>query len=66
MGKLTWVEINTWGKVTLCRVARGKFDQGIITQGKDNVSQGEYNLSRYKYPEKNTLDRVAGINQTRV
>ena len=55
---LPWVDIITWGKVTLCRVARGKFYHGIITPGKDKVTQGEYNLGIYKYPGKVALDRV--------
>ena len=62
---LTGVDISTWGNVTLCRVVRGKFDQFIITQGKDKVTQGEYSLGRYKYPGKVTHGRVnkGKINQ---
>ena len=59
---LTWVDFNTWGKVTVCRVARGQFDQGMITQEKDKVIHGDYNLGRYKYPGKVNLGRIAWNN----
>ena len=45
------------GKVTLGRVDRDKFNQGIVNQGKDKVTQGKYNLGRYKHPGKLTLGR---------
>ena len=40
---LTLVDINTYGKVTLCRVTRGKFDQGMINQGRDKVTMVDIN-----------------------
>ena len=39
-------------------MARDKFNQGIITQWKDKVTQGKFNLDRYKYPGKFTHGRV--------
>ena len=46
-------------------VAWCKFDQGIITQGKDKVTQGKFNQGRYKYPGKVSHGKVTNdkINQ---
>ena len=40
----------------MVRLPWGKF---IITKGKDKVTQGKYNLGRYKYSSKVTLGTVA-------
>ena len=45
--KLSWVNIHTQGKFTLCRVTWGQFNQCIITQGNDEVTQSKFNLGRY-------------------
>ena len=44
--KLTWVDIITWGKVTLGRVTWCPIIPSLVTQGKDRVSQGKVNLGR--------------------
>ena len=38
---LILVDINSWGKVFLCRDTRDKFNQGIVTWGKDKVTLDE-------------------------
>ena len=51
------VGTNTWGKVTFYRVTWGKFDQGILIQGRDEVTKGKYHLGRNKYPGRVTRDK---------
>ena len=44
---LTCIAVNTWGMVVHCRVIQGKFYQTMITQGKDRVNEGKFQLGRY-------------------